>query len=107
MYYYGNYVDEDFAASFYWYTLAKAQKVEADADYQGFLIASIAMRLGRAFLYGEGTSVDLVTALFELRTAEALFYKQLLIGDEFSKGLLPKTQELIRNALAELDNMIT
>jgi len=106
MYYYGNYVDEDFAASFYWYTLAKAQKVEADADYQGFLVASIAMRLGRAFLYGEGTSVDLITALFELRTAEALFYKQLLIGDEFSKGLLPKTQELIRIALAELDNMI-
>ena len=106
MYYYGNYVSKDFDASFYWYTLAKSQKIDADTDYQGFLIASIAMRLGRAFLNGEGTQVDLIAALFELRTAEALFYKQVLIGDDNSKGQLPKTQELIALATSALDEEI-
>jgi len=64
------------------------------------------MRLGRAFLNGEGTQVDLIAALFELRTAEALFYKQVLIGDDNSKGQLPKTQELIALATSALDEEI-
>jgi len=107
MYYYGKYVDKDLDASFYWYALAKAQKIDADTDYGGFLAASIAMRVGRAFLYGEGTHVDHIAALFELRTAEALFYKQLLIGDENSRSQLPKTQELIKVAVAALDDSIS
>jgi len=41
-----------------------------------------------------------------LRTAEALFYKQVLIGDENSKGQLPKTQELITLAISALDEEI-
>jgi len=86
--------------------LAKQQKIDSDKDYHGFLAASIAMRVGRAFLFGEGTEIDLIHALFELRTAEALFYKQVLIGDELSRGLLPKTQELIIVAQAELDKII-
>ena len=106
MYYYGNYVDKDFAASFYWYALAKQQYIDTDKDYHGFLAASIAFRVGRAYLFGEGTEIDLVHALFELRTAEALFYKQVLIGDEFSRELLPKTQELIKAVQAELDKII-
>jgi len=106
MYYYGNYVEKDVNASFYWYTLAKQQKLDSDTDYQAFLAASIAMRLGRAFLFGEGTGIDLVHALFELRTAEALFYKQVLIGDEFARGQLPKTQELINTAKTALDESI-
>jgi TPR repeat protein len=106
MYYYGNYVDKDFATSFYWYASAKQQKTDSDKDYQGFLTASIAMRIGRAFLFGEGTEIDLIHALFELRTAKALFYKQVLIGDEFSRGLLPKTQELIDKVKIEIDKII-
>ena len=106
MYYHGNYVDKDFAASFYWYTLARQQNTDSDKDYQGFLAASIAMRIGRAFLFGEGTEIDLIHALFELRTAEVLFYKQVMIGDEFSRGLLPRTQELIKVAQSELDRII-
>ena len=106
MYYYGNFVGKDYAASFYWYVLAKEQKSDSDKDYKGFLAASIAMRLGRAFLYGEGTEVDLIHALFELRTAEVLFYNQVLIGDEFSRGQLPKVQELIASAKAALEEKI-
>jgi len=106
MYYYGNYVEKDYNASFYWYRLAKAQKMDSEADYQGFLAASIALRVGRAFLYGEGAEVDLIAALFELRTAETLFYKQVLIGDENSVSQLPKTQELIKTTLVELDKLI-
>ena len=106
MYYYGNYAEKDFDASFYWYSLAKQQKIDSDTDYQGFLAASIAMRIGRAFLFGEGTKIDLIRALFELRTAETLFYKQILIGDGFSVGQLPKVKELIRLAQDELDLMI-
>ena len=107
MYYYGNFMDKDLAASFYWYTLAKQQKIDADSVYQGFLTASIAMRIGRAFLFGEGTEVDLVHALFELRTAEALFYKQILIGDEFAREQLPMTQKLIVAAQEELNKAIS
>ena len=106
MYYYGNHVDKDVNASFYWYSLAKRQEPEADADYQGFLVGSIAFRVGRAYLFGEGTDVDLIRALFELRTAEALFYQQILLGDEFSVGQLPKTQELIRTTQEELNKKI-
>ena len=106
MYYYGNSVEKDQDCSFYWYALAKAQKSDSDPDYQGFLAASIALRLGRAFLYGEGTEVNLIAALLELRTAEVLFYKQLLIGDENSRGQLPKTQKLIKHATTMLDEEI-
>ena len=106
MYYSGNYVDKDLNASFYWYTLASMQESDTDTDYQGFLAASIALRLGRAFLFGEGVEVDLVDALFELRTAEALFYRQILIGDEFSRDQLSKTQELITSTQDELERGI-
>ena len=106
MYYDGKYVGKDVDASFYWYSLAREQKSDSDTDYRGFLAASIAMRLGRAFLFGEGTEIDLIHALFELRTAEALFYNQILIGDEFSRGQLPKTQKLIKTAQDELDRRI-
>ena len=106
MYYYGNYVERDVKASFYWYSLAKAQKPDSDSDYQGFLAASIAMRIGRAFLYGEGVGVDLLQALFELRLAETFFYKQILINDENSRSQLPKVKELIKEALEQLDEMI-
>ena len=106
MYYYGNHVDKDVDAAFYWYSLAKQQPADADADYRGFIIASIALRLGRAYLYGEGTDVDFIQALFELRTAEALFYKQVLIGDEFSVEQILKTQELINIAHDELNKIV-
>ena len=106
MYYHGDFVDKDLSASFYWYSLAKQQKPDSDTDYQAFLAASIAMRLGRAYLFGEGTEINLIHALFELRTAETLFYKQILIGDEFARGQLPKTQELISTVKAALDKRI-
>ena len=106
MYYYGNYVEKDYNASFYWYSLAKAQKPDSDIDYQGFLVASIALRLGRAFLYGEGVGVDLLQALFELRLAEMLFYKQVLMRDSYSAGQLPKVKKLIEITIEELDKMI-
>jgi len=61
------------------------------------------MRVGRALLFGEGTGVDLIRALYELRTAETLFYAQLQIGDEFSVGQLPKVKELIKVAEEKLD----
>ena len=107
MYYHGNHVSKDVDAAFYWYSLAKQQEVDADADYYGFLIASIAMRLGRAYLFGEGTEVDLIHALFELRTAEAFFYNQILTGDEFSVGQLPKVQELIATTQDKLKDILT
>ena len=106
MYYYGNHVGKDIDAAFYWYSLAKQQEPDADEDYRDFISASIAMRLGRAYLYGEGTDVDLIRALFELRTAEVLFYRQILIGDEFSAGQLSKVKELIESAHKRLDLII-
>ena len=106
MYYYGHYVKKDLEASCYWYLRAKAEYPEADYDYQDFLIASIAMRVGRAYLYGEGIEEDLIAALMELRLAEALFYKQVLISDEFSVNQLPKVKSLIKIALDKLDVLL-
>jgi len=106
MYHDGHYVGKDLNASFYWYISARAQESDTDTEYGGFLAASIALRLGRAFLFGEGVEVELVQALFELRTAEALFYDQTLIGDEFSKDQLLITQDLIETAQDELDRRI-
>ena len=106
MYHRGNHVEADHDAAFYWYSMASEQDLDANADYRGFLAASISYRLGRAYLFGEGTDIDLVHALFELRTAEALFYRQLQINDEFSVGQLPKVQELIKVAIEELDKEI-
>jgi TPR repeat protein len=106
MYYYGNHVEKDLDASFYWYCLAKKQNPDSDKDYEGFLVASIAMRIGRALLFGEGTKKNLIHALYELRTAEALFYDQILLGDEFSVGQLPKVQKFIQIAITELDGMV-
>lgn len=106
MYYFGNFVEKDIDASFYWYSLAKSQKLEADADYVDFLAASIAMRIGRAFLFGEGVGIDYICALFELQLAETLFYRQLLIGDENSREQLPKVQEMIKIARDKLDESI-
>jgi hypothetical protein len=104
MYYYGSYVEKDLDASFYWYSSARQQKTEADRDYQSFLDASIAMRLGRAFLYGEGTEIDLDRAVSELETAESLFWEQVHIGNIFAQGQLSKTQnllEVVKNKLRQ------
>lgn len=108
MYYHGNYVEKDLEASFYWYTFAREQEeeVEIDADYAGYVWASIAMRIGRAYLFGEGTDVDLISALIELHKAEVLYYRQILIYDDFSNSELPKVQELIKITLNELNEQI-
>lgn len=106
MYYYGKFVDQDFDASVYWYSFAKEQEIDADEDYEGFIAASIAMRIGRAYLFGEGTPVDLINALFELRNAETLFYRQILMYDNFSIDQLPKVQFLIKTAEDGLNNII-
>ena len=106
MYYNGQHVQEDVEAAFFWYTLANEQELDADPDYRGYLSASIAFRLGRAYLYGEGTEADPVHALFELRTAEFLFYRQIINGDEYSVDQLPLVQELIKAATEELDSQI-
>ncbi|MCL2201094.1 MAG: sel1 repeat family protein [Oscillospiraceae bacterium] len=106
MYYYGHHVENDVDAAFYWYTMAQSVPLAADSDYVGFLAASIAYRMGRAHLFGEGTEIDHIQALFELRSAETLFYSQLLKGDEFSVDQLPKVKELIRTAHEELDKAL-
>ena len=110
MYYHGYFVDKDIEASFYWYSFAKEQEseldIEADEDYEGFLSASIAMRMGHAYLFCEGTEIDLIGALLELRKAEELYYRQVLLYDDFSIDQLPKVQELIKKALDELNMLI-
>lgn len=106
MYYYGKYVDKDFDASFYWYTLAKERDVDVSEEHMGFLSASISMRIGRALLFGEGTDIDVVHALYELRAAEVLFYNQTLNWVDPSKEQIPKVKELIKIAEEELDKII-
>jgi len=108
MYYHGNYVAKDLNASFYWYTFAKKQEneVEIDDDYVGYVAASIAMRIGRAYLFGEGTKVDLIEALLSLRSAEALFYRQIMMHDRFSVDQLPKVQDLIKTTIKGLNQKI-
>ena len=108
MYYHGYHVDKDLDASFYWYSFAKeqVQEVEFDDDYKGFVAASIAMRIGRAYLHGEGIKIDLFSALLELRNAEALFYMQILLYKDYSIEQLPKVQKLIKAAISKLNKQI-
>jgi hypothetical protein len=102
MYYNGYHVKRDPEAAFYWYNLA-----DGSDDKNHYTAASVAQRLGRAYLNGEGTKCEPILALNWLRQAEILFFLLALEREPFVKNLLTETQELLQSARSQLDELIS
>jgi len=71
MYRKGLYVEKNVSTAIYWYRKAM-RYCPRDSDY---ILASVGLRLGRCYLYGEGTKKSLMKALNYLQLAERKFYK--------------------------------
>ena len=97
MYYFGHYVNEDKEAAFYWYDAA--DNVYGKSQYEK---ASIAFRLGKCYLYGEGVEQDLSFALRKLQTAEITFFELMDEGDQLIEVTLKKVRkeiDIVRNRI--------
>ena len=95
MYYFGLHVKEDKEAAFYWYNEAE------DAATSQYEKASIAYRLGKCYLYGDGIEQDLSLALRKLQYAERIFFELIDEGDPVEPTLkkVRKEIDVVRNKL--------
>jgi len=99
MYYYGHYVKEDKEAAYYWYNEAD------DVTETQYERASIAYRLGKCYLHGEGVEQNFSLALEKLQSAEMIFFELIDEGDPFATITLEKVKkeiDTVRNRLYEL-----
>jgi len=96
MYYYGNHVEKDENAAFFWYS-------EANLNHtHGLDEADILLRLGRCYHYGHGVMKDNKKALELLSKAEVLFIHMVEAEAPFSRITLPKVTELLENVRKEI-----
>jgi len=96
MYFNGYHVKEDKDAAFFWYD--ESWKCY-DSIYEK---SSIAYRLGRCYLYGHGTSIDLFLALKMLQKAEKGFFELIIDdGDPFA-GITLKSVKKELDTLRDL-----
>ena len=93
MFFYGNHVDEDKDAAFFWYREAFAHGQD-DKEVE----PNIKYRLGRCYLHGYGTEIDVFLALKLLHDSEIVFFKLIAEGDTFAKLTLPKVRKELDNA---------
>jgi hypothetical protein len=92
MFYYGNHVEEDKNAAYYWYCEALDNLDGED------VIANINYRLGLCYLHGYGAGKNELLALNYLQAAELEFFRLIENGDPFAELTLPKVK-------AELDKV--
>ncbi|MDR0301884.1 MAG: sel1 repeat family protein [Treponema sp.] len=108
MYKEGLYVKKSIKAAFYWYK--KSYRYCSQNDH--YITASISQRLGRAYLYGEGTKINLFAALKYLQIAEKGFYYLAIKKPRFSnsifvnKSTIKTVQKLLREVREKLNNLI-
>ena len=76
----GYHAVEDKEAAFFWYTEAYNH-----TDNNSYERPNIEYRLGKCFLYGDGTGQNLYTALNLLRSAELGFLRLIEDGDDFAE----------------------
>jgi hypothetical protein len=93
MFFYGNHVDEDKKAAFYWYNEAlnrgrNDNEVEPNVKY----------RLGRCYLHGYGTEKNILLAMKFLQDSEIVFFKQISNGDTLAERTLVKVKKELENA---------
>jgi TPR repeat protein len=103
MYQKGLYVEQDVNAAFYWY-----QNAYHYSHNDKYILASSSLRLGKAYLKGEGISASPYKALIFLQKAEKYFYslassKNILCNSIFAKDQIQPTQELITQAREKLN----
>jgi len=106
MYNNGKYVNKNSEAAFYWYK--KAFLNTCNDDYNK---ASVAFRLGEAYLYGKGAKVSLLKALKYLQISEKHFYilaieKPMLSNSVFASKQIKKVQEQLIEVRKKLNEII-
>lgn len=106
MYREGLYVEKNIEAAFYWYQESYSYHLK-----DTYICGSISLRLGRAYLFGEGIKANALFALKYLQKAERKFYKlavkKPITGNGiFAKELLKQVQELIIKTRKLLDETI-
>lgn len=93
MFFYGNHVDEDREAAFYWYCEA-LKNGRNDSEVE----PNIKYRLGRCYLHGFGTENDTLLAMRLLQDSEIVFFKLIAEGDTLAERTLPKVRQELENA---------
>jgi len=118
MRYHGLCGEKDLNESVVWYKKAEAQPPAGDFVYDEYVAASIAFRIGRALLFGEGTATDVLSALHYLQLAEKNYYSRILSGAglkfceqnlivaSYAEKQLPEVQRLLKKTRAELKKLI-
>jgi len=106
MYREGLYINKDINKAFYWYNQAH---LYSRNDH--YIKASISLRLGRAYLEGEGTEISQLKALKYLQSAERHFYSLLIEKPVFSNSCyapepFKKVQELLERVRKQLNDII-
>jgi len=106
MYNNGIYVEKNIETAFYWYK--KSYNYSKNDDY---INASVAHRLGKAYIDGEAIEKNLLKALKYLNIAERNFYKLAINKPILSNSLyvnkpLNTVKELLKNVKELLDELI-
>jgi TPR repeat protein len=106
MYREGLYINKDIDKAFYWYNRAHLYSIN---DH--YIKASVSLRMGRAYLEGEGTEISLLKALKYLQSAEGHCYTLLINKPKFcnsSFSYIPykQVQELLVKVREQLNDMI-
>jgi len=106
MYKNGIYVKEDIQKAFYWYREAFLYTQNDD-----YCTASVALRLGEAYLYGKGTDIALLKSLKYLQIAERRYYKMainkpILSNAVYVDGPLKNVQKLMDILHKNLNKLI-
>lgn len=99
MYRYGRYVAKDEQMAVLFYEQALSETYENHIMYP-----DIAKRIGECALYGIGMTKDIYRALNLLTQAELKTLKKIKKRDPFAASLLPKIQQLLREARAQVEH---
>lgn len=106
MYNNGIYIKKDIETAFYWYK--KSYIFSKNDDY---INASVAQRIGKAYIEGEIVEKDLLKALKYLQIAERKYYnlainKPILSNSVYVNKPLNAVTELLSNVRRELDKIV-
>jgi TPR repeat protein len=106
MYKDGKFVDKNMDKAFFWYK--KAYAYTRNDDYT---TASVTLRLGEAYLYGNGTEISLLNSLKYLQISEKRFYKMVINKPMFSNSMyvhspIKNVQKLLDVVRKELNKIL-
>jgi hypothetical protein len=106
MYKNGKFVDKNMDKAFFWYK--KAYAYTENDDYN---TANVALRLGEAYLYGNGTEISLLNSLKYLQISEKRFYKMVINKPMLSNSMyinspIKNVQKLLDIVHKELNKLL-